>query len=160
MLKIKKWEEYSNDVSRRSTRLTEEEIVQVGFKTMPQIPKHEFLSSIGRLAESVYDFHHRFGVMPVDINDGPDLALEVLRKQFLFLMEEAGEHASDLNKGELDKALLELADVAFVALGGVYLSNARGAEACLQVAVKNDKKTHKTHVVEESSGKIIKRAGV
>ena len=127
---------------------------------MSDITKHEFLSSIGRLAESVYDFHHRFGSMPVDTNGSPDRALEALRRQFLFLMEEAGEHASDLNKGELDKALLELADVAFVALGGVYLSNARGADACLQVAVKNDNKTHETHVVEESSGKIIKRAGI
>ena len=127
---------------------------------MSEISKHEFLSSVGRLAESVYDFHHRFGSMPVDTNGSPDRALEALRKQFLFLMEEAGEHASDLNKGELDRALLELADVAFVALGGVYLSNAQGADACLRVAIKNDKKTNETHIVEESSGKIIKRAGV
>ena len=127
---------------------------------MSEITKQEFLSSVGRLAESVYDFHHRFGSMPVDTSGSPDRALEALRKQFLFLMEEAGEHASDLNKGELDKALLELADVAFVALGGVYLSNAQGAEACLQVAIKNDKKTLQTHVFEESSGKIIRRAGV
>ena len=124
---------------------------------MAEISKHEFLSSVGRLAESVYDFHHRFGSMRVDANGSPDRTLEALRKQFLFLMEEAGEHASDLNKGELDKALLELADVAFVALGAVYLSNAQGAEACLQVAIKNDKKTHETHVLEESSGKIIRR---
>lgn len=124
---------------------------------MAEITKHEFLSSVGRLAESVYDFHHRFESMRVDANGSPDRTLEALRKQFLFLMEEAGEHASDLNKGELDKALLELADVAFVALGAVYLSNAQGAEACLQVAIKNDKKTHETHVLEESSGKIIRR---
>ena len=127
---------------------------------MTEIAKHEFLSSVGRLAESVYDFHHRFGSMPVDTNGSPEQALEALRKQFLFLMEEAGEHASDLNKGELNKALLELADVAFVALGAVYLSNAQGAEACLQVAIKNDKKTHETHILEESSGKIIRRVSV
>ncbi len=127
---------------------------------MAEITKHEFLSSVGRLAESVYDFHHRFGSMPVDTNGSPDRALEALRRQFLFLMEEAGEHASDLNKGELDNALLELADVAFVALGAVYLSNAQGAEACLQVAIKNDKKTQDTHVFEASSGKIIRRAAL
>ena len=127
---------------------------------MSGITKHEFLSSVGRLAESVYDFHHRFGSMPVDTNGSPDLALEALRKQFLFLMEEAGEHAGDLNKGELDKALHELADVTFVALGAVYLSSAQGADACVQVAIKNDKKTHETHILEESSGKIVRRAGV
>ena len=129
-------------------------------RSVSEISKHEFLSSVGRLAESVYEFHRRFESMPVDTNGSPDRALETLRKQFLLLMEEAGEHASDLNKGLLDKALLELADVAFVALGAVYLSNAQGAEACLQVAIKNDNKTNETHVLEESSGKIIRRDGV
>ena len=124
---------------------------------MAEITKNEFLSSVERLAESVYDFHHRFGWLPVEANESPDVALAVLRKQFLFLMEEAGEHASALNKGDLGEALLELADVAFVALGAVYLSSTEGALACIQVANKNDKKTHETHVYEESSGKIIRR---
>ena len=44
---------------------------------MSEITKHEFLSAVGRLAESVYDFHHRFGSIPADSNGSPDRALDV-----------------------------------------------------------------------------------
>ena len=72
-------------------------------------------------------------------------------------MEEAGEHARGLNRGDLDEATLELADVAFVAMGSLATLGAAGERACHEVARKNDGKTNETHFVEESSGKIVRR---
>ena len=72
-------------------------------------------------------------------------------------MEEVGEHAAELNRAELDLAAEEMADVAFVAMGTLMELNALGASACREVADKNDKKTLQTHMVEPSSGKLVRR---
>ena len=74
-----------------------------------------------------------------------------------FLVEEVGEHSKELNQGELNLASQELADVAFVALGTLLELDSIGAKACGTVAAKNDGKTHDTHMVEATSGKLVKK---
>ena len=124
---------------------------------MNQISREEFLSSISRIAGSVYDFHERFRIPSLSSNGSSDHVLERLRTRLAFLVEEVGEHSKELNQGELNLASQELADVAFVALGTLLELDSIGAKACGTVAAKNDGKTHNTHIVEASSGKLVKK---
>ena len=124
---------------------------------MNTLTRDEFISTIFRIAGSVYDFHERFGVPTVDPQTSPDESLATLRNRLSFLMEEVGEHAKELNKGNLEDAAIELADVAFVVLGTVLTLDVSGKQACLEVAKKNDSKTSETHEIEESSGKLVRR---
>ena len=124
---------------------------------MNTLTRDEFLSTISRIAGSVYDFHERFSVPMVDSPSSPEESLVTLRNRLAFLMEEVGEHAKELNKGNLEDAAIELADVAFVVLGTVLTLDVSGEQACLVVARKNDSKTSETHAIEESSGKLVRR---
>ena len=123
---------------------------------MNTISRDDFLSSISRIAGSVYDFHKRFGV-PALNGGSPDQTLATLRSRLAFLAEEMGEHAKELNRGNVPDAAVELADVAFVALGSLLVLDNAGCDASLTVARKNDAKTEQTHVFEKSSGKLVRR---
>lgn len=124
---------------------------------MNNVSRDEFLSSISRLAASVYDFHERFR-RPDEI-ESPSTAeyLGALRARLPLIVEELGEHSKELNNANLERASLELADVAFVAIGSVLALDTNGTGACHAVAIKNDSKNHNTHVYEESSGKLVRR---
>ena len=122
------------------------------------LSREEFVSAISRLAESVYDFHTRFDIQNLNANSAQEDPFPRLCTRLAFLMEETGEHARELNQGVLDLAAEEMADVAFVAMGTLLELDAIGASACHDVANKNDKKTLQTHMVESSSGKILRRA--
>ena len=122
------------------------------------ITREEFVTAVSRLAESVYDFHARFDIPKLNDKSHYDDPFPRLCTRLAFLMEETGEHAKELNQGVLDRAADEMADVAFVAMGTLLELDAIGANACCEVADKNDKKTLQTHIVEPSSGKLIKRS--
>lgn len=121
------------------------------------VSRQEFVSAISRLAESVYDFHTRFAIPNINEKSHPDDVFPRLCTRLAFLVEEAGEHARELNQGNLDRAADEMADVAFVAMGTLLELDFTGANACHSVAGKNDKKTLHTHMVEPSSGKLVRR---
>ena len=118
--------------------------------------REEFVAAMARIAESVYDFHSRFGLPMVGAGLSPEQGLEMLRARLPYLVEEIGEHSKALNNDDLDDALPELADVAFVAAGSVLTAGAPALSACRDVARKNDAKTHDTHYLEESSGKVLR----
>ena len=121
------------------------------------LSKEEFVSAVSRLAESVYDFHARFDIQNINANSSLEDPFPRLCTRLAFLMEETGEHARELNQGVLDRAADEMADVAFVAMGTLLEMDSIGATACHDVAIKNDKKTLQTHMVEPSSGKLVRR---
>ena len=121
------------------------------------VSREDFVSSVSRLAESVYDFHARFHIPILNTKLADDDVFPRLCTRLAFLMEETGEHARELNQGALDRAADEMADVAFVAIGTLLEMDALGAHACHHVANKNDKKTMRTHMVEPSSGKLVRR---
>ena len=56
----------------------------------------------------------------------PEQGLETLRARLPYLVEEIGEHSKALNNDDLDDALPELADVAFVAAGSVLTMGRSG----------------------------------
>ena len=122
------------------------------------LTREEFVGAVARLAGSVYDFHARFDISNLNDKTSADDVFPRLCTRLAFLMEETGEHARELNQGCLDRAADEMADVAFVAIGTLLELDATGAKACRTVANKNDKKTLQTHMVEPSSGKLVRRA--
>ena len=121
------------------------------------LTREEFVAAMALIAESVYDFHARFGIPMVGAGLSSGQALEELRTRLPYLMEEVGEHARALNNDDLGDALLELADVAFVVAGSVLNMGGLAAASCREVALKNDAKTAATHYLEESSGKVLRR---
>ena len=121
------------------------------------VTREEFVAAMALIAESVYDFHSRFGIPMVGAGLSSEQALEELRTRLPYLMEEVGEHARALNNDDLGDALLELADVAFVVAGSVLNMGGLAAASCREVARKNEAKTAATHYLEESSGKVLRR---
>ena len=121
------------------------------------VSRQEFVAAVSRLAESVYDFHTRFAIPNINEKSHPDDVFPRFCTRLAFLMEETGEHARELNQANLDRAADEMADVAFVAMGTLLEMDATGADACRNVANKNDKKTLYTHMVKPSSGKLVRR---
>ena len=121
------------------------------------VSREDFVSAVSRLAESVYDFHTRFDIPNINEKAPSGVVFSRLCTRLAFLMEETGEHARELNQGALDRAADEMADVAFVAMGTLLEMDALGADACNDVANKNDNKTLHTHMVEPSSGKLVRR---
>lgn len=120
------------------------------------IERGKFLRGIAELAESVYSFHSRFEIGCIDISDS-DLALDILRQRLALLDEEVGEHARELNRGDLDKAIDEAVDIAYIALGTVLRLGLEGYDACLQVSRKNDAKSASTHGKRGGTGKVVAR---
>ena len=109
------------------------------------------------MAGSVFDFHQRFDVPSFDqLSQDPD-GLALLRSRLAFLVEETGEHAKELNKGELGDASVEMADVAFVAMGTLLVLDRMGNDAMRSVAAKNNAKTSETHRVDKTSGKLVRK---
>ena len=105
-----------------------------------------YIQAVEKLAWSIHDFHERF-----DCEFGDPFS------RHLLLDEEMGEVAKDINRGNDDAALEELADVVFVALGTLELARHEGIMALLNVAIKNDAKTNETHARNARTGKIERR---
>ena len=129
---------------------------QVAPMSVNAVSRQEFIDAVSRLAESVYDFHARFDIPNINAKAPSDDVFPRLCTRLAFLMEETGEHARELNQANLGLAADEMADVAFVAMGTLLEMNTLGATACRDVADKNDKKTLQTHMVEPSSGKLVR----
>ena len=125
---------------------------------METLNRDDFILSISELAKSVYDFHERFSVPTVDTISNPDESLSKISERVPLLIEEIGEHAKALNKGDLVESILELADVAYVVLGTLLILDNAGKNASEKVAKKNNLKTNDTHIRVESSGKLVKRS--
>lgn len=125
------------------------------------IARDEFVAALSEMAGSVYDFHQRFDVPRIDrppAEEGPSSdGLAALRSRLAYLIEETGEHAKELNRGELGDASKEIADVAFVAIGTLLVLDEMGVDACRAVAGKNNAKTVETHAVDATSGKLVRR---
>ena len=124
---------------------------------MQKLTRSEFTSSVSQMAGAVYDFHERFGLSAVEARTAPEEALAKLRTRLSLLIEEVGEHATELNRGNLNEAMAELADVAFVVLGTLLVLDESGRDASHQVTVKNNGKTAESHALSQSSGKLVRR---
>ena len=116
--------------------------------------RDNFPESISLLAKSVESFHERFQIDPVDFSND-SVALELLRKRLSLLSEESGEFARELNKGNLENAIHEAVDVAYIALGTILCIGERGLDACKIVINKNDEKSNTGYSKRNSTGKVV-----
>ena len=121
-----------------------------------EIERSDFVDAVSRLGDSVYSFHERFG-LPTVAHEGEDVILEALRRRLALLSEEVGEHARELNKGNVGDAVSEAVDIAYVALGTVLVLGIEGRAACYSISDKNDAKTLATHGNRGSTGKVVAR---
>ena len=121
-----------------------------------EIERGDFVGAVSRLGDSVYSFHERFGVPTVGDEDA-DGVMEALRRRLALLSEEVGEHARELNRGNVEDAVSEAVDIAYVALGTVLALGNAGRDACHAVSDKNDAKTLATHGSRDSTGKVVAR---
>ena len=120
------------------------------------IERDGFMEGVQAIANSVYSFHDRFDIDRIDTAD-PDGTLEALRQRLSLLTEEAGEHARELNRGNVEEAIDEAVDIAYIALGTVLRLGAQGRDSCLAVAQKNDAKSASTHSKRPGTGKVVAR---
>ena len=120
------------------------------------IEREEFAAVVAAVAESVYSFHERFEIGCVDTSD-PEAALDALRWRLALLDEEVGEHARELNRGNIEKAVDEAVDIAYIALGTVLRLGRDGLAACIAVSRKNDAKSASTHGKRDETGKVTAR---
>ena len=118
------------------------------------IPKADFLSGVSAIARSVYEFHQRFDIPAVE-PDKPVETLDALRQRLALLAEESGEYARALNRGDIDDAVKEAVDVAYIALGTILRLGEPGRAACIEVARKNDAKTPSSHSKRSLTGKVL-----
>ena len=121
-----------------------------------EIERSDFVDAVSRLGDSVYSFHERFG-LPTVAHEGEDVILEALRRRLALLSEEVGEHARELNKGNVQDAVSEAVDIAYVALGTVLVLGNDGRDACYSISDKNDAKTLATHGNRGATGKVVAR---
>ncbi len=116
--------------------------------------RDSFVDGIRAIGESVYSFHDRFGIGSVDVSD-TDEALEALKQRLVLLSEETGEHARAINRAEIDNAVQEAVDIAYIALGTILRLGPAGVQACHEVARKNDAKTLSNTRLSDT-GKVVK----
>lgn len=122
---------------------------------MLPMTRDEFLSSIHRLAGSVWALHQRFELSGT-IDTTADDVLAYLRDRVPIMVEEFGEHAASVNRDKLPEASAEACDMAFVAIGTLLTIGLEGRSYVNEVADKNDRKTRQTHMIS-AGGKLVKK---
>ena len=105
-----------------------------------------FQASAVAFVQSIQSLHERFGVEGVNWSE-----------RLAMLQEEVEEFKVEVVAGNYALTIEELADVAFVALGGLALVGWYGEDVLQIVAAKNNAKTHETHYWNEATGKITRR---
>ena len=124
---------------------------------MQTLSKTEFAEYISEIALSVYDFHERFNIPGIDSKNNQELGLNILRDRLMLLNEEVGEQAWEINRSRFEQAVTESADVAFIAIGTLCSLGMLAKNAAMSVKNNNDSKSSKTHHLDVSSGKLIKK---
>ena len=116
--------------------------------------RERFVQGIQAISESVYSFHDRFGIDAVDTSSR-DEVLEAMMQRLVLLSEETGEHARAINRAEIDNAIQEAVDIAYIALGTILRLGPAGVQACHEVARKNNAKTLSNTRLSDT-GKVVK----
>lgn len=109
-----------------------------------------FKASAAASVRSMQSFHDRFGVSGLDMRTR-------LRERLKMLKEEVEEFEKEVEAGNYELALEEMADVEYVAMSFLQLAGSPGAKALQAVTVKNNEKTLETHIWDKEAGKIRRR---
>ena len=123
---------------------------------MSDLRANDFVNASAELADSIASFHERFDVTLLE-HRKPEEVTQILQERISIFVEELGEHAKEVNKGNWLLAAQEMADIAFVALGTLEVMGLTGAVAMRSIAEKNNAKTHETHEFNYETGKILRK---
>lgn len=114
-----------------------------------------FVYNVETFAQSIVDFHKRFDVASIP---------QLIGERFEMLHEEYKEYKHEVEAAfygadneDYYKELLEVADIAYVALGTLQLAGRLGRKAVFETAMKNNAKTWDTHYRDSETGKITKK---
>jgi NTP pyrophosphatase (non-canonical NTP hydrolase) len=120
---------------------------------MAMAMRSEFIKAVSELAAEVWDFHDRWAVH----DRLPYSPAERMRVRRPLLQEEMRELDAELDTDD-DGALAEEAtDIAFVAIGHLAALEGLALESIRTVVSKNAAKSHATHYIDDSTGKITRR---
>ncbi len=115
--------------------------------------RSEFIQAVSDLAAEVWDFHDRW-----DVHDRlPDSPAERMRVRRPLLQEEMRELDAELDTDDTDALAEEAADIAFVAIGHLAALEELALDSIKTVVSKNAAKSHTTHFIDDSTGKITRR---
>ena len=118
--------------------------------------KTEFLDAVQKLAESVYDFHHRWNLIKKSKSPFESI---IERKNLLQEeIDELNQECLKLTSERSPKLLSEVAaDVLYVAIGHLFVLNNTGILAANAVSEKNNNKTTKTHYLDSTTNKVTRK---
>ncbi len=114
-----------------------------------------YVRSQGLVTLAIEDFHDKFNLARLVMDK--ETLIEYLTTRLSFIMEELGEVASELNRGQPGKAVLELADLLFVVEGTFHTLGEWGDRACAQVIMKNQSKDPSDWEYDPTNGKLIRK---
>ena len=118
--------------------------------------KNEFLEAVQKLAESVYDFHHRWNL--INKSKSPFESIIERKKLLQEEIDELNQECLKLTSESSPKLLSEeAADVLYVAIGHLFVLNKTGILAAKTVSNKNNNKTTKTHYLDATTNKVTRK---
>ena len=115
--------------------------------------RSEFIQAVSELAAEVWDFHDRWDVH----GRLPESPAERMRVRRPLLQEELRELDAELEATDADALAEEATDVAFVAIGHLAALEELALDSIRTVVSKNAAKSHATHFIDDSTGKITRR---
>ena len=121
--------------------------------------KRQFLLAVQAMADSAVHFNSKFAISPINTEDDGTALLRLL-DHLSILVEETGEYAKSLNKGKLNQAIYDLADVLYVTLVGLDLLGVDGTAMIRMVTMANDMKSLQTHEIGPSHKLVPKNTDI
>lgn len=119
---------------------------------------NNFVRAQGLVSMALDSFHDRFGLPRLAMDD--EALGEYLTTRLSFIMEELGEVAKEVNSGNMDAAIIEMADLLFVVEGTFHTMGLRGDQALFAVIRKNQAKDPTQYQYSTVNGKLIRRTDV
>ena len=116
------------------------------------MPEQHYASVTNAFTESIQRFHERFGIPETKEGDWSETCdrYNMMASEFL-------EANAEIHLESWSRYAHEIADVAYVALGILYLMGETGLNAIQEVTTKNNAKNWTTHEMRPSDGKLVRR---
>ena len=111
------------------------------------IDRHEFIEQVSAMADSVYDFHSRFGIDAFTDTTTEEEKIKILNRRIVMQLEELGEVGRAINKLDGGDTWSEMGDNLYVALGHMLMTGDRALfhHAFDSVIWKNDARSKENY---------------
>lgn len=113
-----------------------------------------YVRSQGLLTMAIEDFHDKFNLPRLTMDE--QTMAEYLTTRLSVIMEELGEVAKEINRGNMEAAIIELGDLLFVVEGTFHTMGLRGDQGLFTVIRKNQAKDPEQYIYDATHGKLIR----